>query len=736
MKKLLKIRGLRKLTPSIQFRVTLFSTFLFIALLFAGVYHQFQTILLDALNDQNTNFVARVSETASFAEEFMQNIANQVFYSQSINKLRSYETLTNSQVISGIRELNSFCATSTIIDSIYIYNGKQNYIYSTSTFGAVSDTVDTFADSVASSLFLNRSPEQRLELIPRYSYAADSYSDRLVYSFMFYELNMDGLPEDNAIMLNINASWFTKLYFGNDEEHSFIIDGSGHYIAAQESTENLDGLTAQVLSWIQNGTSSGYFPYTTAQSEMRLCFFSSMEKHDWYYIMSLNYNDCLNGLKGIEEKTFLFLLLGFAILCIAGTSISLNIYLPYRKDANRQAAFEPNAPNDTEKLLESLNLLIEKNSNSESIRQSVQEIIRGEVLKNLLQGDFQEEEWSRLRSEYHFSIEPNAATVLCLISGLRLSQYLEYFRQNIPCCEGVEIQNEYTVIFMQQLSENALQAALEQLHALHPSTYFITSPEVPHWEALPQAYERLLECRHLLFLHPEQRLVSSKEYEALDDSTVLLNEKAERIIFYLKKGTYLKAFDSWKDFTGELSGKSYSAVRYALTSLGKSVLKLNYSSAAEREDYEAACRAYQRELETLKDIHTLDAYFEPLFQKITAAVRQEQTSRRGSVIADVMLAIQASYSDPQLSSQALANQFGLSSTYLCRIFRKATGYSLMDYVNQLRISHAQELLLDPSVKVKDIPQQVGIDNKQYFFKLFKDITGKTPKQFQSERNKS
>ena len=41
-----------------------------------------------------------------------------------------------------------------------------------------------------------------------------------------------------------------------------------------------------------------------------------------------------------------------------------------------------------------------------------------------------------------------------------------------------------------------------------------------------------------------------------------------------------------------------------------------------------------------------------------------------------------------------------------------------------------EILSDPKVKVKDVAEQVGIDNKQYFFMLFKQTTGVTPKQYQ------
>ena len=39
----------------------------------------------------------------------------------------------------------------------------------------------------------------------------------------------------------------------------------------------------------------------------------------------------------------------------------------------------------------------------------------------------------------------------------------------------------------------------------------------------------------------------------------------------------------------------------------------------------------------------------------------------------------------------------------------------------------------PELEVKDVAEQVGIENKQYFFMLFKQTTGVTPKQYQIQQ---
>ena len=65
------------------------------------------------------------------------------------------------------------------------------------------------------------------------------------------------------------------------------------------------------------------------------------------------------------------------------------------------------------------------------------------------------------------------------------------------------------------------------------------------------------------------------------------------------------------------------------------------------------------------------------------------------------------------------------------MFRQANGCSLVEHINRLRIDKAREALLEPGVKVKDVPQQVGMENRQYFFRLFKQATGFTPRQYQA-----
>ena len=58
--------------------------------------------------------------------------------------------------------------------------------------------------------------------------------------------------------------------------------------------------------------------------------------------------------------------------------------------------------------------------------------------------------------------------------------------------------------------------------------------------------------------------------------------------------------------------------------------------------------------------------------------------------------------------------------------------TLTDYVNQQRIAHAQYLLQGTNTPIKSIAQQCGIADLNYFVRIFKRITGVTPKSYRDK----
>lgn len=76
----------------------------------------------------------------------------------------------------------------------------------------------------------------------------------------------------------------------------------------------------------------------------------------------------------------------------------------------------------------------------------------------------------------------------------------------------------------------------------------------------------------------------------------------------------------------------------------------------------------------------------------------------------------------------LIHKFGANSTYLSRIFKKEVEKGFVEYLNSYRIEIAKELIKQGE-RLKNIVQKTGFSSYNYFFRVFKEITGETPQEY-------
>lgn len=81
---------------------------------------------------------------------------------------------------------------------------------------------------------------------------------------------------------------------------------------------------------------------------------------------------------------------------------------------------------------------------------------------------------------------------------------------------------------------------------------------------------------------------------------------------------------------------------------------------------------------------------------------------------------------------ALAEAQGINASYLSALFRRETGETVTDYVNRKRVDLAVHLLSTTGLQVQTVAQHCGFADVHYFSKVFKKLTGQTPRQFRSK----
>ncbi|CQR45947.1 Arabinose operon regulatory protein [Paraliobacillus sp. PM-2] len=85
--------------------------------------------------------------------------------------------------------------------------------------------------------------------------------------------------------------------------------------------------------------------------------------------------------------------------------------------------------------------------------------------------------------------------------------------------------------------------------------------------------------------------------------------------------------------------------------------------------------------------------------------------------------------DKTLTLDQIANEVSLSQFHFTRIFKQATGYSVMEYLQKFRINHAKFLLTNKDMSVGEVSEKCGFSDQSYFGKLFKRYENQTPRQY-------
>ena len=82
-----------------------------------------------------------------------------------------------------------------------------------------------------------------------------------------------------------------------------------------------------------------------------------------------------------------------------------------------------------------------------------------------------------------------------------------------------------------------------------------------------------------------------------------------------------------------------------------------------------------------------------------------------------------------ITLSGLSERFGLSVSYIARLFKKELKTTTVRYINSIRIGAACELLLSTGYSIGKISEQVGFENHYYFSRVFRSFYGTTPMEF-------
>jgi len=136
----------------------------------------------------------------------------------------------------------------------------------------------------------------------------------------------------------------------------------------------------------------------------------------------------------------------------------------------------------------------------------------------------------------------------------------------------------------------------------------------------------------------------------------------------------------------------------------------------------------------MSNIKTVEQLREQVCQILASALAYRDMQPRGQymdLIRQAKQYIECYYNDPELSLNNVAAHANLSASHFSVVFSQETGQTFKDYLTEIRINKAKELLRMTGLRSADVAFQVGYNDPHYFSSVFKKHTSLSPIEFRS-----
>lgn len=159
-------------------------------------------------------------------------------------------------------------------------------------------------------------------------------------------------------------------------------------------------------------------------------------------------------------------------------------------------------------------------------------------------------------------------------------------------------------------------------------------------------------------------------------------------------------------------------------SVGKSARQRNTSD----EYMFAFYMDISEELYEVETLSQLSKWTKKVFDQLTRLVYEHRNEQRYSVVEQITLYIKENYGE-DLNLDRIAGAVGYSSDYIGRLFKEELNMSIIDYLTEVRIAKAKELLENTDELVVTIAEKVGYQYSHYFARTFKRLVGISPSEY-------
>lgn len=592
-----------------------------------------------------------------------------------------------------------------------------------------------------------------------------------IISYM-YRLNRLTTSLKGVIVVNIyeerlkdHINYASKIV----DSQGFLMEKDGTILVHQNRDllfQNVK-LPTYIQEIITQRKNEGNFSFESEGKRM-LCVYAYSNSRNWIYGIVYPMDDMLESVNDIRLKQMILTVI--IILCSGALSViyALHFSKPMKqlmekmREKNILVSSNGREGNEISYLIEAFENIESQEANLYHIIKEKEKDTINRILHNLLNGEVDlEKDTAEIKKIFPYRI---FMVVITDVDGRK--QYLEQSNSKIRNYQRYVLMNEIETIFPKEYVIHSIRyeggvlatvinmevydqtQTLDMMRKLlgdvsqkatkifkHTVTIGVSSVHTGYEQVQACAYEAKGALSRKILTGNQSILFWENRLKVSDRRMYYYPyEQAEKITNYLNVGNLKGIEEELNSIEQEIRKRDYNIdyenIKMVFGQLGGNLIKfiverqMSMSQLLERQNDIYSSMVAAETLEELKEV--LYQYYERVISlmgesEVSSTVDQEYSKR-------ILDYIHNHYKEDLLYEE-VAEEIGISYSYLRKLIKKESGKSLNDYINKLRIEEAKILLCSTEQSLVTIASEVGYHNIQSLTRYFKKFEGISPKEF-------
>lgn len=730
------------------------------------LYFNFKSYSVDLLSSSNEKINTQVFDHALQINSTVRNLTSALYNQSATIELMYGEQTSVLDTLNSLKTLDMLIQSVPQVYSAYVFNHERDQYFMLGP-NIITRETKTFFDQGVVQLLENSRDWIGARPVPR-MIQLDTGESVPVLTYISADYTNDRSTVLNALIINVDVNAFFQTLDSYEEKDSLegnnlmILDDLGRVVAHSDPKLFLADLSNEAfVQQIRSADeTSGYF-IADVNQERSVVTYSTNKETRWIMVnvTPLKYvSATINKIRAITITIGLLMMLVFLFLSYL---LSRHIYHPIgylRQKVQKLAGDEEGAivkKDDIDYIAHSLSETAQRLQSLQSFKSSNLHIFKQELLKALLHQHIPADLERKFR-DYQILIDLHASIKLVMLSiddyasfcakyNQKEQSLIKYALMNITeeivqkgsCVDIGESQIILIMNYEDEQDDNEGVQLEKKLQQIQSSVQSFISVSVSMFVSSTSA-----TIREINELYSEVLRLSKERIKA-GHGCILYKDNIEHENAYqldpallsrlgksINQGRLEEIQSAYTALVVPLQQANYYDIMYTVSSITTTVFQsISHLEKNSMVSFDLDYIEFDNTIKSLETIDQIHASFEQLFQTIVGTIEKNKSRRSVNLIEKVEQYIREHYQDPAISTKSIADHFNISPPYLRKLFRVHLSKSLSEYLTEVRLEKASELLVDTALTVDEIIEQIGWENKNYFFTVFKKYSGATPTEY-------